>query len=360
MPLRLRVLPAPSRSRKGGKATPAAAERSIDFDDGVGQIRIGRRADLELSLPFSPLSGVHARLLRASDSDQKTEHWVLEDLGSTNGTYVGGERLKPGIKRPLTAGERIKLAEIQLIFDGEVPGDERTQTFVHRQISDIFSPGPATESVPFLTAVAGISEGATTFRIEERDHVYMFGRTRRCEFRVKTAEVSREHASFVRHTDGIYVHDLGSVNGVLVNNTKVQEFKLFDGDLIQIGHVKLRLFDPSDPSPRSADASTATATALGAARGEVRATPPHPHGVRDDALPPPARDEKSATFRSELHPAIAGALNEEGVGYRRRPSVSVRLVETWESSSRFRYGIVIVAASLLAICAVIVGFSLAG
>ena len=94
----------PSRSRKSGKATPAAAERSIDFDDGVGQIRIGRRADLELSLPFSPLSGVHARLVRASDSDQKTEHWVLEDLGSTNGTFVGGERLKPGIKRPADGG----------------------------------------------------------------------------------------------------------------------------------------------------------------------------------------------------------------------------------------------------------------
>jgi hypothetical protein len=76
MPLRLRVLPAPSRSRKGSKATPAAVERSIDFDDGARQIRIGRRADLELSLPFSPLSGVHARLLRASDADQKTEHWV--------------------------------------------------------------------------------------------------------------------------------------------------------------------------------------------------------------------------------------------------------------------------------------------
>ena len=199
MPLRLRVLPAPSRSRKGGKATPAAVERSIDFDDGLGQIRIGRRADLELSLPFSPLSGVHARLLRASDADKKTEHWVLEDLGSTNGTYVGGERLKPGIKRPLTAGEQIKLAEIKLIFDGEVPGDERTQTFVHRQISDIVlaRSGDRVGSVPDRRG--GNQRGRQPRSgIEERDHVYMFGRTRRCEFRVQTAEVSREHASFVR------------------------------------------------------------------------------------------------------------------------------------------------------------------
>ena len=96
--------PASRRRRRQGR--PPTAERSIDFDDGVGQIRIGRRADLELSLPFSPLSGVHARLVRASDGDQKTEHWVLEDLGSTNGTFVGGERLKPGHQAPADGGRR--------------------------------------------------------------------------------------------------------------------------------------------------------------------------------------------------------------------------------------------------------------
>src|SRR3954453_15765750 len=115
MPLRLRVIPPSSRQ---SASSGDAAERAIDFDDGVGQIRIGRRADLELSLPFSPLSGVHARLFR---SDQKTEpHWLLEDLGSTNGTFVAGERLQPGVKRKVTAGTQIKLAEIRLIFDGEV------------------------------------------------------------------------------------------------------------------------------------------------------------------------------------------------------------------------------------------------
>jgi pSer/pThr/pTyr-binding forkhead associated (FHA) protein len=361
MPLRLRVIPeSPSGGRKGGgsKATPTTGERSIDFDDGVGQIRIGRRPDLELSLPFSPLSGVHARLVRAtaSDSDPKAHHWLLEDLGSTNGTYVGGERLKPGVKRPLTAGTQIKLAEIKLIFDGEVEGSEATQTYVRRQISDVFSPGPATAQVPFLTAVAGIDDGATTFRLEQRDHVYLFGRTRRCEFRVKTAEVSREHASFTHRADGIYVNDLGSVNGVLVNNARVQEFKLFDGDLIQIGHVKLRLFDPTATSRRKTDSSVAVPP--GAVHGEpARSTPPHPLGARDGDHPT-VRPDASATFRSELHPAIAGALEHEGVRVR-RPSVRIRFQETWESSSRFRYGIVVVAAALLAISAVIIGFSLA-
>ena len=62
-------------------------QSSID-DDGVGQIRIGRRADLELSLPFSPLSGMHARLVRSGDHALKTDQWLLEDLGGTNGTFV--------------------------------------------------------------------------------------------------------------------------------------------------------------------------------------------------------------------------------------------------------------------------------
>jgi hypothetical protein len=49
MPLRLRVIP--SGKSKGRVRKAAPDERAIEFDDGVGQIRIGRRADLELSPP---------------------------------------------------------------------------------------------------------------------------------------------------------------------------------------------------------------------------------------------------------------------------------------------------------------------
>jgi pSer/pThr/pTyr-binding forkhead associated (FHA) protein len=424
MPLRLRVIPPSSR-----QTAPSgdAVERAIDFDDGVGQIRIGRRADLELSLPFAPLSGVHARLVRASDSAEKADRWLLEDLGSTNGTFVGGERLKPGVKLPVTAGMQIKFAEVKLIFDGpvrakgdaavevdgsnktvvqgeasnkvqgeasnkvtgktgsevssksggKVPPNDPTQTYVRPQFTDVISSGPATAPVPYLTAVAGITEGDTAFRLEQRDHVYMFGRTRRCEFRVNGTDVSREHASFERRGDSVYVNDLGSVNGVLVNNTRVKEYRLCDGDLIQIGHVKLRLFDPSEPSPRESERSGGSSPLSRSTPS--RSVPSHglpPHHVPSFGVaheghahieppsrayePPPARTAASAAYRSELHPAVAGQLAAEGTGHRRRPSVRVRIQENWEKSNGFRYAIVIVAASILAVCAVIVGFSLAG
>jgi pSer/pThr/pTyr-binding forkhead associated (FHA) protein len=475
MPLRLRVIPPSSRQND---AAGAPVERTVDFDDGVGQIRIGRRPDLELSLPYAPLSGVHARLVRASDSAAKTDHWLLEDLGSTNGTFVGGERLKPGVKHPVIAGMQIKLAEISLIFEGalrskddagvqaeavnkgsaktviaeppgkstgpvqtvqavpsegsnkvtgktgsdvsakgsgSVPGggqvqggghvqreasnkvtsktvsevssgksaskspiNEPTATYVRRQFTDVFAAGPSVAQVPYLSAVGGIDGAVTSFRLEHRDHEYMFGRTRRCEFRVDVQEVSREHASFSRRADGIYVKDLGSVNGVLVNNTRVKEYRLYDGDLIQIGHVKLRLFDPTEPGRREAERHTGTSPLSRSTPSRSVAShsaPPHsapspgaPHDAHAHVEPPsrayeppPAHSEAPAALRSELHPAIAGQLAAEGGGYRqRRPSVRVRIQESWESSSGFRYTIVIVAASVLAVCAVIIGFRLAG
>jgi len=451
MPLRLRVIPPSSRLAN----EPVTGEQTIDLNDRFGQIRIGRRADLELSLPFSRLSGVHARLIRASDDDQNPDRWLLEDLGSTNGTFVGGERLKPGTKCRMTAGTEIKFAEIKVIFDGEVRGDgparvqaegaskdtgrvtgkvqgeastknttskvlaetrsrdtgkvnghvqgeapsrdtgkltkiqgdasirsgikahqdagaakppvnEPTQTYVRGQQSEpVVAATPAKAPVPYLKAVSGLEGGShTAFRLEQRDHVYMFGRTRRCEFRVETAEVSREHASFTRRSDGIYVNDLGSVNGVLVNNTRVNEYRLFDGDLITIGHIKLRLFDPTETKGRTTDSAVATPSRLApSTSAESRYEAPPAPRYEPPAAPryePPAPVDGS---RSDFHPAIAGALAQEGGGetYRpRRPSVRVRLSQSWESSSKFRYAIVIVAASLLAVCAVLVGFKLAG
>ena len=128
----------------------------------------------------------------------------------------------------------------------------------------------------------------------------MFGRTKRCEFRVKTSEVSREHASFTRRSDGIYVNDLGSVNGVLVNNTRVSEFRLYDGDLIQLGHIKLRLFDPTETGGRTTDSAAHTPSRLA----------PHEHGAPVESAPPPDR--------SVSRPAAPSTIPRSPARWRRR------------------------------------------
>ncbi|MGZ4430082.1 MAG: FHA domain-containing protein [Gaiellales bacterium] len=69
----------------------------------------GRTADLEIALPADGYaSNRHARFLRGEDAD------VVEDLHSTNGTYVNGDRLQ-GV-RPLRPGDVVTIGQTQLTY----------------------------------------------------------------------------------------------------------------------------------------------------------------------------------------------------------------------------------------------------
>ncbi|MEA2428579.1 MAG: hypothetical protein QOF37_2207, partial [Thermoleophilaceae bacterium] len=51
--------------------------------------------------------------------------------------------------------------------------------------------------------------------------------------------VSRNHALLVRRRDGLFIDDLGSLNGTYVNRRRIESHKLVDGDELQVGKYKL-------------------------------------------------------------------------------------------------------------------------
>jgi pSer/pThr/pTyr-binding forkhead associated (FHA) protein len=51
--------------------------------------------------------------------------------------------------------------------------------------------------------------------------------------------VSRNHALLVKRRDGLYIDDLGSLNGTYVNRRRIESHRLTDGDEIQVGKYKL-------------------------------------------------------------------------------------------------------------------------
>jgi pSer/pThr/pTyr-binding forkhead associated (FHA) protein len=264
MPLRLRLIPAPGQT-----------ERAIEFTDGVREVRIGRRPDVELPLPFPALSGLHARLTRSADG------WQIEDLGSTNGTRVDGVRLAPAEARAVAAGAQLALGEVTLIFDGMVGpilGAEGTATIARRLVSDLFAAAPGT-ATPTLTIASGVP-AAPALRLEELDRRYLVGRVETCDLQLASEEISREHAAFVRLWDGVVIKDLGSKNGVLVNDALVAEQRLRDGDLVRIGPATLRVSDPADRYLRDfeARAEPSSAGSVLAAGADTPAAPP-PGGV---------------------------------------------------------------------------------
>lgn len=72
------------------------------------------------------------------------------------------------------------------------------------------------------------------------------GRSRSCDICLPVAEVSRDHAVFMRREEGWFVCDTGSKGGVLVNGRKITGPKLVRiGDSMTFGGVTLTLYNTS-------------------------------------------------------------------------------------------------------------------
>jgi len=69
------------------------------------------------------------------------------------------------------------------------------------------------------------------------------GRSPEAEIFLDDVTVSRNHALLVRRRDGVYIDDLGSLNGTYVNRRRIESHKLAGGDELQVGKYKLTYLD---------------------------------------------------------------------------------------------------------------------
>jgi pSer/pThr/pTyr-binding forkhead associated (FHA) protein len=95
------------------RAPKLVVERAPGHDPGMiydldGDIVLGRgdRAEIRLEDPFA--SSRHARVYEQGNIV------VIEDLGSTNGTYLNEELLETG--RPLHPGDRVRIGDSEFVF----------------------------------------------------------------------------------------------------------------------------------------------------------------------------------------------------------------------------------------------------
>ena len=70
---------------------------------------IGRTAPCDIAIPDSSVSSKHARILSTA------EGFVIEDLGSRNGTFVNSEKVTG--KRLLADGDTVRLGKVILMFN---------------------------------------------------------------------------------------------------------------------------------------------------------------------------------------------------------------------------------------------------
>jgi hypothetical protein len=88
-----------------------------------------------------------------------------------------------------------------------------------------------------LVVRSGGGRAGESFTVD-RDRMSI-GRTPDAAVFLDDVTVSRNHALIVRRDDGLYIDDLGSLNGTYVNRRRIESHKLEDGDEIQVGKYKL-------------------------------------------------------------------------------------------------------------------------
>ena len=84
-------------------------------------VTIGRAADNTFELDAAGLSGHHARIAPGA------EGYILQDLGSTNGTRINGTQCEAQVEYPLTPGAKVSFGSLQAVFDPEAATEESQQ-----------------------------------------------------------------------------------------------------------------------------------------------------------------------------------------------------------------------------------------
>ena len=92
-----------------------------------GDLSIGRNKDNDICLTDSAVSGYHAKIVTIFDPSFM-DSAVIEDLNSTNGTYINEHSIK---EQTLRDGDVITIGKYQLVFefnndDAVVEGNDKT------------------------------------------------------------------------------------------------------------------------------------------------------------------------------------------------------------------------------------------
>ncbi len=247
-----------------GPLPEAAPARQVWLEEPGGQthrlrtgLNIVGREGADVLLPDKTVSRQHARLDVGTDGAV-----TVEDLSSTNGTAVGGDRLVAHVLRRLSGGDTLRFGSVAVILRVAAPAEAAAPKD---------STLPTVQPAAFEDALpdSGAATGARGQVVQSRDgaeqtHLLLPGITtfgRRTENNIVLPGdpyVSGSHAQIVADGEQFQVVDVGSTNGTLLNGKRLElhtPVTLAEGDVVLIGSTALRFERLPAPSPAEENAA---------------------------------------------------------------------------------------------------------
>jgi ABC-type multidrug transport system ATPase subunit/pSer/pThr/pTyr-binding forkhead associated (FHA) protein len=178
---------------------------------------IGAAEDADIRVDHKKVSSRHARLIRVGRG------YVLEDLGSSNGTYVDDQRVT---EAPVDETSRISFSRHYTTTLPELLERYGDASGVHI--------AQKTHAEPRAAA----PETATTLRVGAK--MIVIGRDPECDVRIDERGVSGRHARVFRNCGRLIVEDVGSANGTRVDGERVAWSIVRAGSVVQIGSQRIR------------------------------------------------------------------------------------------------------------------------
>ena len=157
-------------------------------------LMVGSNSNCDVIVSNKRVSRNHCQIISSNSEDLK-----LIDLNSTNGTFLNGIKLKPGIPYNLNLKDQVQLAGVSGILISI--GSENTQS-------------------------RDLENQKNILELFKNKDLIIIGRDSSCDLRINDTRISRKHASIKKLSDDKFlIKDLGSLNGVYVNGSKLSGTK---------------------------------------------------------------------------------------------------------------------------------------
>ena len=194
-------------------------QREVSLDRPV--LTMGRATDNDIVLAHGYISGHHGRF------EQHGTEWHYTDLGSTNGTYVNGQRTEHAVLRN---GDVLRI--------GDVHGNSVGLAF--RSASQAVGMPAYEQYGPQRAAGAPMGTQRMGSQMLGGAPSVTIGRDPQAQITLDAPVISRHHARIQQTPQGRVITDLNSTNGTFVNGSRLTgSHQLREGDVVQIGPFKL-------------------------------------------------------------------------------------------------------------------------
>jgi pSer/pThr/pTyr-binding forkhead associated (FHA) protein len=208
-------------------------------------LSIGRLPDNDIVIDNDAVSGKHARIVSNGDE------YYVEDLNSTNGTFVNNKRIR---SRKLKDEDIIVIGKHDLIFemteDGYGNGIGSPEFSNGMTSRDKTSKLDSSEYKKMMAQNVYDANKATLLILKFKgqqirkyilkpDKELMIGRLGGNDIVFENDAVSGRHAKIYAQDDEYFIQDLNSTNGTLVNKNQIKSHSLKDEDIIAIGKHEL-------------------------------------------------------------------------------------------------------------------------